>query len=225
MEIIPINDSKLKIMLDECDMKELHICDDADCAKGETRLAIRALLERAKTEIGFNTEGSEIFVQLYTSKGGGCELFITKGSTLPLPAPREEVKDGSKQKKREGQAKRKPQEEYCSLPAKRETKDEQRRSTFGKMIFSFDSLRDLCAVCRILDKRNTKMISRAFRADGDSFFLVLENASISAYTRLDSLTFILEFGKRERTDHISTYLSEHGEVICRDNAIETLSQF
>ena len=225
MEIIPINDSKLKIMLDECDMKELHICDDADCAKGETRLAIRALLERAKTEIGFNTEGSEIFVQLYTSKGGGCELFITKGSTLPLPTPKEEVKEGSKQKKREGQAKRKPQEEYCSLPAKRETKDEQRRSTFGRMIFSFDSLHDLCAVCRILDKRNTKMISRAFRADGDSFFLVLENANISAYIRLDFLTFILEYGKRERTDHISTYLSEHGEVICRDNAIETLSQF
>lgn len=225
MEIIPINDSKLKIMLDECDMKELHICDDADCARGETRLAIRTLLERAKTEIGFNTEGSEIFVQLYTSKSGGCELFVTKGSSLPLPAPKEENKDNARQRRREGQTKKKPSEDSCPVYTKKETLPEQRRATFGKMIFSFETLRDLCAVCRILNQRKAGFISHAFRIAADGFFLVLDNANISAYTRLDSLTFILEFGKRERTDHISTYLSEHGGLICSDNAIEILSQF
>ena len=68
MELIPINDSKLKIMLDESDMKELNICEEADCANNETRHAIRTILERAKNQIGFNTEGSEIFVQLYASR-------------------------------------------------------------------------------------------------------------------------------------------------------------
>lgn len=225
MELIPINDSKLKIMLDESDMKELHICDDADCARGETRLAIRTLLERAKTEIGFNTEGSEIFVQLYTSKSGGCELFITKGNTLPIPSAEDEPKEDKRQKKKESQPKKKPSGDYCSLPSRRETLPEQRRATFGKMIFSFESLRDLCAVCRILHKREAGIISRAYRDAYDAFFLVLENANISAYTRLDSLTFILEFGKRERSDHLSTYLSEHGSVICSENALEILSQF
>ena len=84
MELIPINNSKLKIMLDESDMKEYNISDEADCANGETRQAIRHILDRARDQIGFNTEGSEIFVQLYTSKRGGCELFVTKSSFSSL---------------------------------------------------------------------------------------------------------------------------------------------
>lgn len=226
MEIIPINDSKLKIMLDELDMKELHISDEADCARGETRLAIRTLLERAKTQTGFNTEGAEIFVQLYTSKGGGCELFITKGSSLPIPSGEEERKgDKRPQKKREGQQKKKPQEDYCSLQGKQEALPAHRRPTFGKMIFSFESLRDICAACKILNQKDVDIDSRAYRGEGNDFYLVLENANMSAYSRLDDLTFILEFGRRERADHINTYLLEHGRTICAEHALETLSQF
>ena len=80
MELILISKSKLKIMLDEKDMKEYNIGDETDCARAETRRAIRTILDRAKDQIGFNTDGVEIFVQLYTSKSGGCELFVTKGN-------------------------------------------------------------------------------------------------------------------------------------------------
>ena len=229
MEIIPINDSKLKIMLDEADMKELHICNEADCARGETRHAIRTLLERAKNEIGFNTEGAEIFVQLYTSKGGGCELFITKSSSLPIPSTNgdkgEDKAEKKPPKKRDGQQKKKQSDETCALAPRTQGLPDQRRTAFGKMIFSFESLRDVCAVCRILNQKGLEISSRAYRGAEDDFYLVLENASISAYSRLDDLTFILEFGRRERADHINTYLYEHGRLICPERALETLSQF
>ncbi len=225
MEIIPINDSKLKIMLDESDMKELHICDEADCARGETRLAIRTLLERAKTETGFNTEGSEIFVQLYTSRDGGCELFITKGSSLPIPSGEEERKADKKPQKRKEVQKKKQYDDSCALSLRRETLPSQKKPTFGKMIFSFESLRDICAACKILIKKDTDIASSAYRGEGDDFYLILENANMSAYSRLDGLTFILEFGRRERADHINTYLCEHGRTICAEHALETLSQF
>lgn len=225
VEIIPINDSKLKIMLDESDMKELHICEDADCARGETRLAIRTILERAKTQIGFNTEGSEIFVQLYTSKGGGCELFITKSNALPFASLNNEGKSDKKPQRREGPHKKKTQEESCAITPKAETLPTQRRSTIGKMIFSFESLRDMCDVCKILKEKKSGVESRAYRGADDNYYLVIENANMSAYCRLDSLTFILEYGRRERADHISTYLSECGKAICLENAIETLSDF
>ena len=78
MELILINKNKLKIMLDENDMKKYHIGSESDCAEGSTRKAIRNLLENAKDQIGFDTDGEEIFVQLYASKRGGCELFVTK---------------------------------------------------------------------------------------------------------------------------------------------------
>ena len=229
MEIIPISDSKLKIMLDEVDMKELHICNEADCARGETRHAIRTLLERAKSEIGFNTEGSEIFVQLYTSKNGGCELFITKSSSLPLSSADGEKKDAKEEKKpvkkRDGQQKKRQNEESCALAPHSQALPDQKRSTFGKMIFSFESLRDVCAVCKILNQKGIEISSRAYRGADNDFYLVLENASISAYSRLDDLTFILEFGRRERADHINTYLYEYGRLICPERALETLSQF
>lgn len=225
MELIPINDSKLKIMLDESDMKELNIGDTTDCACVETRYAIRTILERAKAEIGFNTEGSEIFVQLYTSKGGGCELFVTKSDSLGTHEPAEEQKNEKKNKKRDGQSKKTQKDDCHALSVRTDTSPDQRRTTFGKMIYSFETLRDVCAVCKILNSRPHDIISRAYRGAHEDFYLVLENTNMSAYSRLDCLTFILEYGKRERTDHVSTYLSEHGRVICEENAIEILSKF
>ena len=225
MELIPINDSKLKIMLDESDMKRYNIGDEADCANGETRIAIRHILDRARDQIGFNTEGSEIFVQLYTSKSGGCELFITKSNVPPAQAPENEGKNDKKPQKREGQQKKKTQETACALTPKQESLPAQRRSTIGRMIFSFDSLRDVCAVCKILDQKEMFLESRAYRGADDDYYLLLENANMSAYSRLDKLTFILEYGRRERADHINTYLSERGKTICSEYAIETLSKF
>ena len=78
MELILISNTKLKIMLNESDMQKYHIGSESDCAEISTRKAIRSLLECARDQIGFNTDGEEIFVQLYTSKHGGCELFVTK---------------------------------------------------------------------------------------------------------------------------------------------------
>ncbi len=186
MELIPINDSKLKIMLDESDMKELNICDEADCANNETRHAIRRILERAKSQIGFNTEGSEIFVQLYTSRAGGCELFVTKGVS---------------------------------------GKPEEKRAMLYNMIFSFDSLDELCTVCRLLRKKGIILTSSAYIGEDGRYYIRLEDTSMSAYTRLDELSFLHEYGIRERTEHISTYLCEHSRTICSQNAVKLLSEF
>ena len=225
MEIIPINDSKLKIMLDEHDMKELNICDEADCANNETRHAIRTILDRAKLQLGFNTEGAEIFVQLYTSKGGGCELFVTKSSMPRRSDVGSERKDEKRPKKRDTQQKKSNADDCHALSVHTEALPKSRKTEYGKMAFSFDSLHDVCAVCRALKARDTNVTAVAFRGDADDYYLILDNTDFSAYSRLDSLSFILEFGKRERIDHINTYLSEHGKMICRENAIEILSKF
>lgn len=220
MELIPINESKLKIMLDERDMKEYNIGDEADCANSETRLAIRHILDRAKDQIGFNTEGSEIFVQLYTSKRGGCELFVTKSG---FPSVKEEPKQTEKRVKK---SKRINDGEECqALTVREETQMTDGKGGFGRMVFSFEALADLCTVCRILCGMSLSVQSSAYKGEQDDFYLVLENASTAAYARLDKLTFILEFGARERADHISTYLCEHATPICEGNAISTLALF
>ncbi len=223
MELIPINNSKLKIMLDVSDMKEYNIGEDADCASNETRHAIRSILDKARDQIGFNTEGSEIFVQLYTSKSGGCELFITKGDSSSNKIS--DQKNDKKSRKRTDSQKPVPTECRSALSVRKESMPAYPRSEYQKLIYSFDSLKELSRVCKILCMRKLNLISQVYCGEKNEFFLVLENTGMSAYSQLDSLTFIMEFGKRVRHEHISTYLSEYGRLICRDNAVEILSKY
>ena len=233
MELILISNTKLKIMLNESDMKKYKISDDADCAESGTRRAIRNLLEKAREQLGFNTEGEEIFVQLYTSKKGGCELFVTKTSTRePMEQAREEIKSTvkpvEKKQKRQSYLPEKPsvcedvEDEYKPIETKKQSMKTHER---GRIAFFFPDVRSLCKVCRILKESGTVPMSRAFADCNGGYYLLLINTGLSAYARLDRLTFILEYGRRENPDCLSSYISEHGREICSKNAIEVLAEF
>lgn len=235
MELIPINESKLKIMLDEIDMREYRLGAESDCADTETRRAIRSILDLARQKIGFNTEGAEIFVQLYASKKGGCELFVTKGETYDnceretdYQTEKISAHNTSKETKQStSQSKSKKKEaakasQSSELTVRENTLPYPQRSEIGRLAFSFESLYDLCRVCAILHKRLTKAASRALRDDQGLFYLLLYNTGMSAYSRLDKLSFIYEYGTRQSFDGLNTYLCEHGKVICDNNAIEIL---
>ncbi len=79
MEIIKINCEKVKISLSHDDMEHLQInCDMLDGVDARGRQAFNKILEEAKDKCGFATYGKRIFVQLFPSKDGGCEMFVTK---------------------------------------------------------------------------------------------------------------------------------------------------
>ena len=236
MELILISNTKLKIMLDESDMRKYHIGNESDCADSGTRRAIRSLLERARDQIGFNTEGEEIFVQLYTSKHGGCELFVTKSQTSEAPTPIEEhlkspvaSKESADQQKRRAPRlpeKRRPELPPSDIPdpiSEERALTKEHRSS--RIAFSFTSAEELFAVCRILHRADIHPKSRAFADDEGNYYLLLLDAGMSAYSRFDRLTFILEYGKRENPDCLSSYINEHGKIICHENAIKTLCNY
>ncbi len=75
MELILISNSKLKIMLSAEDMKMYNIeCD------GETALrrGFKPVLDAARRDCGFDTESGRLLVQVFPSRGGGCEMFVTR---------------------------------------------------------------------------------------------------------------------------------------------------
>ena len=79
MEIILISESKLKIALREEDLASFEIrADELDYSNTETKRMFWDLLTRAKHKTGFDTDGQRVLVQLYPSKDGGCEMFVTK---------------------------------------------------------------------------------------------------------------------------------------------------
>ena len=85
MELILINEKKLKIMLTPEDMREYEIdCESVDYGKTETRRAFWSILDEAKHRTGFDAASERVYIQLYPSKEGGCEMYVTKlGFTAP----------------------------------------------------------------------------------------------------------------------------------------------
>jgi negative regulator of genetic competence, sporulation and motility len=79
MEVIVISDAKLKIMLTEEDLRRYEICAAAaDSDDPRARRQLRELLSEVKVQCGFDTVGERVLLQLYPSRGGGAELFVTK---------------------------------------------------------------------------------------------------------------------------------------------------
>jgi negative regulator of genetic competence, sporulation and motility len=230
MELILISNTKLKIMLDESDMKKYHIENECDCAEGSTRRAIRNLLECAKDQIGFNTDGEEIFVQLYASKQGGCELFVTKcngeSKEENEPAAEEILRDTKRKRSDSLPDASKETREKISLPEKITSRLPQAKSRDrARIAYSFSEMSHLLEVCKILRSSGIFPESRAFSDDTGKYYLLLLGEGLKAYSRLDRLTFIVEYGRRENPDCLVSYIAEHGRVICEMKAIETLSAF
>lgn len=233
MELILISDSKLKIMLDESDMKKYRIGGE-ETSGGHTGRAIRSILECARDRIGFNTEGVEIFVQLYTSIHGGCELFVTK-------CPESENTDLTSHaisKNDEITAERmlKSAGEILTARAESDKAGEQkspatkpklptpRERPNARLAYSFSSVGEIIKVCKILQRARIGLKSQAFCDEIGRFYLLLISRDVSAYSRLDALSFIVEFGKRENPDCIISYIKEHGKVICEEGAVEALAE-
>lgn len=228
MELIIISSTKLKIMLNEGDMRKYSIGSDTDCTKPSTRKAIRRLLDCAKEQIGFNTEGEEIFVQLYTSKSGGCELFVTKTKESDEAILEEKRRMAAERLLESISPSRK-----AALPEKRgssivlrdndkSAKDMEISSQSKSISHSFSSLKDLCRACKAMKNISTDVKSEAYSDDSGLFYLILTGTSIRPYNRLDKFSFLSEYGNRENADTISIYIREHGKVICKENAIQIL---
>lgn len=79
MELIRISDSKLKITLNAEDMAHYAITAELlNYENKETRRIIWQILDEAKQQTGFHAATDRIFIQVYPSRSGGCEMYITK---------------------------------------------------------------------------------------------------------------------------------------------------
>ncbi len=79
MEYILISESKLKIMLTRQDIAQWNISiDELDYGNPSAKAAFEEILGYAREELGFDTSGHKVLLQLYPSRDGGCELFITR---------------------------------------------------------------------------------------------------------------------------------------------------
>ena len=234
MELLVISESKLKIMLTAPDMIKYDLTSPpANGLSLHDREVLRHLFRDAKAEIGFDTEGARLFVQLYASKEGGCEIFVTKlpdSNPIPPLEGREQTlteKDDSvsfgMQHRKEAQNDKTTFEERL-LQAIYDT--EAPNVSYVRQAYRFFDLASLLVVCRRLGTMGYSddhpLRSHVYIVDREKcsdWYLILEH---SPFEEPDLLLFLSEYAVSVDPDHIITYLAEHGRLIASTNAVDTL---
>ena len=228
MELIVISDSKLKIMLTAPDMIRYDLEGSCkDCTDDKTRAAFRHIFDDARREIGFDTEGERLFVQMYASREGGCEIFVTKLGAEPLlwedeiPLPAEEHSGDKLTDAEKNLWKR-----ICASEKEQPHVAEEHSSTPSIAIL-LESTEALLGVCRALVRRRYRGESRAYiekTGYGDRWFLFLSPNGAHGGQLPGRYALTTEFGTVKNPRETELYLSEHGRCICPSGAVETLGR-
>ena len=147
MEWIRISANKLKIMLSAEDARRYELnCEHVDCADVVTRAVFREILTDVRRETGFDATEDKVYIQMYPSKEGGCELFVTKIGLL-ISEEQAGPKTGARQRS------------YAPKSQKR--------------AFVFEDLAPLLLLCRRLRSGKDTFASEAWRDDGGAWWLLL----------------------------------------------------
>ena len=78
MEFIKIHGKKLKIALDAEELRRYGLTvAELDYRKVETKRALWQMLGEAKKSCGFDASGESLYVEVYPSRQGGCEIFVS----------------------------------------------------------------------------------------------------------------------------------------------------
>ena len=200
MELIRISDSKLKIMLTPMDMRQFELNTDNFYDDSEKmHRSFRRLFEEVKRQSGFEADDHRISVQYFPSREGGCEMFISNLS---------------------GDREKSP----CALTPAQEMQPMARtRGSFCRSFaYRFEGLEELLSVCRRLLPMDYISASSAWRDDGGRYYLFLSTFAASPFATPEELYFVVEYGSLENASQLRLYLSEHGMVICAENAVGTL---
>lgn len=204
MEIIMISENKLKIMLCKEDLTHFELKpEQLDYSNTETKRMFWDVLNRAKHQNGFDTDGQRVLVQLYPSKEGGCEMFVTKIGVLH----NEESKSHINEKKHSG-----------AINFKKSS-----RSHTSQSAFRFEDTEEMLEVCRRLKKIGYLGDSSAYFCDNGSKYLLLSDVDSSEFAPPDEFSFISEYGDLENSKNLEYYILEHGKAICEFDAVSILS--
>ena len=207
MELILINENKLKIMMNVSDMKSFGLNEnDFHLSITNTRSILKKILQASPIKTGFEDllPSDKILLQMYPEIHGGCELFITKVSIDNAPYIKEDPFMPCDEEKY-----------LLPQPHKRITENKKTPLTY-----SFTEIEHVIRSCKELKKRNFNGESSLYlHNDGKYFLFLIKFCDESA----ESLSYLSEFGELENTENAIFSVLERGRCIFKQNAAEELS--
>jgi negative regulator of genetic competence, sporulation and motility len=77
MEIMKITDTSIKISLCATEAQEYNLNEECQLDTKEVKKSFARLLSKAKKEVGFKYAGENIVAEIFSSKDGGYEIFVS----------------------------------------------------------------------------------------------------------------------------------------------------
>ena len=207
MELIRISEQKLKIMLTPTDMCHFQLGDDCFEMNGEKmHRAFRLLLAEVRRQTDFEGDDRHLSVQYFPSRGGGCEMFISRLRDDEEGA--EAVIDSLLPSSRGAEA---------SAPVRR-----QIGAFHRECAYRFDELSDILRACGRLIGVGAVRESHAYRDECGDYLLFLTVLSPSPFSIPEELDFLTEYGRIENAALLRLYIREHATLIAAPDAIQKL---
>ena len=208
MEFLRIGENQLKITLSEDELLFYGLdLASLSYSSTETRRGFWALLDDAKHATGFDAAASKVSVQIYASKAGGCEMYIS-AEEQTVSADTEEFSD--------------PPDPLPVESGLTVCKSAPRH--FSSAMGAFSRLCDLLSACLALYRRGYNGESSAWQAN-DRYYLHLGGNTTrkSAKNAPDATDLLWEFALPAKEVTLP-YLAEHGTPLCAADAVEKLSK-
>jgi negative regulator of genetic competence, sporulation and motility len=204
VDLILISSSKLKIMLTPDDMASYSLtCDNIDYDNTETRRAFWDILDAAKHKTGFDAASDRVFIQVYPSKSGGCEMYVTK------LMKREDKHDNIKLYDKKSMIDISP----VSLTVERNAPEH-----YNYEVYSFGEMYHMLDACRQLTLSGFRGSSSIWVDDGiPRYYLAVQKDEKAQYSLLG------EYGTKHPSPAAYTYIVEHCRCICGDGAVEKMA--
>ncbi|MBO7303511.1 MAG: adaptor protein MecA [Clostridia bacterium] len=196
MEYILINDSKLKVICEKCDLAPYGIsADTLEYGDASARKFIEETLKKAKNDLGFETERHRILIQLFPSSDGGCEIFISKLGAIES-------------------------EDTRKIEVSQKPLTKKRLYFFEKL----DYLIEVCKRLSFLPPCKISSAYYLDSLGYYLYFETEDSDGLSAHgiDTLDEYSFILEYGDPKSVKLELPMLCEYARSLCAECAVEAL---
>ena len=201
MELIVINENKLKIVMSKGDMCSYGLDENEFyCSVTNSREILKKILHNAPIETGFENIFAEekILIQLYPDKNGGCELYVTK---IPL-----NEMEGDSFMLEENESQYLLPKPIAKAPL---------------ISYKFENLEYAINAAREIHRCSYKGSSSFYKDIERKYVLFVSNQSKDSLRIID---FLSEFGEQVNSENTYMLLSERGQCIFKEKAIEELSK-
>lgn len=242
MKIEKVNDHQIRCTLTQEDLASRSLkLSELAYGSEKAKSLFRDMMERANDEYGFEAENIPLMIEAIPVNSECIVLIITKvedpeelDTRFSKFAPGldstedygdEEEDDHTSSDVAQGIVNIADLFKKFRDAVTNPTEQKSIVDAFDGMAFSFDSITDLASVCKSVFKFFDIKSSLYRNNLENNYLLTINRGSLDVTDFVQACNIFAEYGARQNGKAISeSYLKEHFELICKDNAVSTLSE-